>query len=50
MEIGPRDMVKSECVIVGRVDRNQKVTVARGELGVKVQEMLDQIHSQLFTK
>ena len=50
MEVGPRDMVKGEYVLVGRVDRSNKLTVSGAELEVKVHEMLDQIQQQLFAK
>ena len=50
VEVGPRDKVKGEYVLVGRVNRNHKVTVTREDLEVKVHEVLDQIHHQLFNK
>ena len=50
MEVGPRDKVKGECVLVGRVDRSNKLTVSRTELEVKVREVLDHIQQQLFDK
>lgn len=50
MEVGPRDMMKNEYVLVDRVNRSHRVTVTRGELEVKVQEMLTQVHDQLFAR
>ena len=50
MEVGPRDKERGECVLVSRLDKNNKATVAMGDLKVKVQEMLDEIQSKLYQK
>ena len=49
LEVGPREKVAGEYVLVGRVD-SSRLTVSSADLEVKVREMLDKIHQQLFAK
>ena len=50
MEVGPREKERGEFVLVSRLDKNHRVTVAKGDVKVKVQEMLDLIHQELFRR
>lgn len=50
MEVGPREQVQNEYVLVSRLDRSSRQTVAKAELGGKVQETLELIQQQLFDR
>ena len=50
VEVGPREKEKGEYVLVSRVDRSHREAVAKGDLEVKVQEMLDGIHRELYRR
>lgn len=50
MEVGPREQVQNEYVLVSRTDRGSRQTVAKAELEGKVQETLELIQQQLFDR
>lgn len=50
MEVGPREKEKGQYMLVSRVDLKHRETVAKGDLKVKVQEMLDFIQQELFRR
>ena len=49
VEMGPRDMENSQCVMVRR-DNGEKTVVSLGELETKAGELLDAVHDGLFAK
>lgn len=49
IEIGPKDIVKGDCVVVRR-DTGEKVVVKTKEVSEKVPQMLDAIQKNLFAK
>ncbi len=49
IEIGPKDLVSEQCVIVRR-DTREKIVVKNKEVSSKVKELLDAIQKNLFDK
>ena len=49
LEIGPRDLENNQCVAVRR-DTGAKVTLSLDNLAVSLQDLLDQIHDNLYQR
>ncbi|MDO7905794.1 proline--tRNA ligase [Paenibacillus sp. JX-17] len=49
LEIGPRDMENGVCVLVSRITGEKKV-VQQDNLVEEVQQMLDQVHNEMFSR
>ncbi len=47
VEVGPRDMAKEQAVVVRR-DTHEKISVSASQLETRVQELLEEIQSNLF--
>ena len=47
IEIGPRDIENNQCVLVRR-DTCEKIIVKLDELDTKIQELLDEIHNNMY--
>lgn len=49
VEVGPRDMAQGQVTLVRR-DTKAKETIARGDVGRRVPELLDEIQAALFQR